>query len=90
MPWKVSGVVEQRQQFVSQEYESGEWTMTELDASRIWHLAADRATPCLRLYGCKLASAGCRGTEPEHRDGIESDAGGDRSGGAGSSRRKHL
>lgn len=29
MPWKVSGVVERRQQFVS-EYGSGEWTMTEL------------------------------------------------------------
>src|SRR5271157_4433704 len=29
MPWKVSGVVEQRQRFL-REYETGEWTMTEL------------------------------------------------------------
>lgn len=29
MPWKVSGVVEKRREFVS-EYESGEWTMTDL------------------------------------------------------------
>jgi transposase len=29
MPWKVSGVVERRQQFV-REYGSGDWTMTEL------------------------------------------------------------
>jgi len=29
MPWKVSGVVERRKQFVA-EYESGEWTMTDL------------------------------------------------------------
>ena len=29
MPWKVSGVVEQRQKFL-REYETGEWTMTEL------------------------------------------------------------
>ena len=29
MPWKVSGVVEKRKQFVS-EYESGDWTMTDL------------------------------------------------------------
>src|SRR5450759_4936465 len=29
MPWKVSGVVEQRQRFL-REYEAGEWTMTEL------------------------------------------------------------
>ena len=29
MPWKVSGVVERRQQFLA-EYESGEWTMTDL------------------------------------------------------------
>ena len=29
MPWKVSGVVERRKQFVV-EYQSGEWTMTEL------------------------------------------------------------
>jgi transposase InsO family protein len=29
MPWKVSGVVERRRQF-AREYETGEWTMTEL------------------------------------------------------------
>ena len=29
MPWKVSGVVEKRKQFLA-DYESGEWTMTEL------------------------------------------------------------
>lgn len=29
MPWKVSGVVEQRRKFL-REYETGEWTMTEL------------------------------------------------------------
>ena len=29
MPWKVSGAVERRKQFVA-EYESGDWTMTEL------------------------------------------------------------
>lgn len=29
MPWKVSGVMERRQQFI-REYESGEWTMTDL------------------------------------------------------------
>ena len=29
MPWKVSGVVERRKQFVA-EYRSGDWTMTEL------------------------------------------------------------
>jgi transposase-like protein len=29
MPWKVSGAVERRKQFVA-EYVSGDWTMTEL------------------------------------------------------------
>ena len=29
MPWKVSGVVEKRKQFMS-EYQTGEWSMTEL------------------------------------------------------------
>ena len=48
MPWKVSGVVEQRAQFVS-EYESGEWTMTEL--CRIYGISRPSGYAVLGRYG---------------------------------------
>ncbi len=56
MPWKVSGVVEQRAQFVS-EYESGEWTMTEL--CRIYGISRPSGYAVLGRYG-RQGAAGLR------------------------------
>ena len=48
MPWKVSGVVEKRQQFVA-EYASGEWTMTDL--CRAHGITRPTGYAVLRRYG---------------------------------------
>ena len=53
MPWKVSGVVEERKQFVS-EYESGEWTMTDL--CRNYGISRPTGYALLRRYGARGAS----------------------------------
>jgi transposase InsO family protein len=47
MPWKVSGVVEKRKQFVA-EYESGEWTMTDLCA--VYGISRETGYEVLRRY----------------------------------------
>lgn len=48
MPWKVSGVVEKRKQFVS-EYESGEWTMSDL--CRAYGISRPTGYAVLRRHG---------------------------------------
>lgn len=48
MPWKVSGVVEKRKQFLA-EYESGQWTMTEL--CRLYGITRPTGYAVLRRYG---------------------------------------
>src|SRR5580658_5359126 len=60
MPWKVSGVVERRKQFVA-EYRSGEWTMTDL----CWAYGISRPTgyAVLRRY----EQAGEPGLEDQSR-----------------------
>ena len=47
MPWKLSGVVERRKQFVA-EYGSGEWTMTEL--CRAYGISRPTGYEVLRRY----------------------------------------
>jgi len=47
MPWKVSGVMEQRKQFVA-EYASGEWTMTDL--CRAFNISRPTGYELLRRY----------------------------------------
>ena len=47
MPWKVSGVVERRQQFVA-EYVSGQWTMTDL--CRAYGISRPTGYEVLRRY----------------------------------------
>jgi transposase InsO family protein len=60
MPWKVSGVVEQRKQFIA-EYESGEWTMTEL--CRAYGISRQAGYNVLARYRC----AGLSGLEQHSR-----------------------
>lgn len=48
MPWKVSGVVEQRQKFL-REYATGEWTMTEL--CRAYEISRPTGYELWRRYG---------------------------------------
>lgn len=60
MPWKVSGVVERRKQFVS-EYGSGEWTMTEL--CQAYGISRPTGYEVLRRY----AQAGKLGLEEQSR-----------------------
>jgi putative transposase len=47
MPWKVSGVVEKRKQFLV-DYESGEWTMTDL--CRVYGITRPTGYTVLRRY----------------------------------------
>jgi len=47
MPWKVSGVVEKRKQFLA-EYQSGEWTMTDL--CRVYGITRPTGYEVLRRY----------------------------------------
>src|SRR5215472_6170277 len=47
MPWKVSGVVEKRKQFLA-DYESGEWTMTDL--CRAYEITRPTGYAVLRRY----------------------------------------
>ena len=60
MPWKVSGVVERRQQFVA-EYESGQWTMSEL--CRAYGISRPTGYEVLRRY----AAGGELGLEEQSR-----------------------
>lgn len=60
MPWKVSGVVERRKEFVA-EYASGEWTMTEL--CRVYGITRPTGYRLLRRY----AEAGEEGLEDRSR-----------------------
>ncbi len=61
MPWKVSGVVEQRKQFVA-EYESGEWNMSEL--CRAYGISRQGGYKVLARY----AQAGEAGLEERSRE----------------------
>src|SRR5271165_2935843 len=47
MPWKVSGVVERRKQFLA-EYQSGQWTMTDL--CRAYGISRPTGYAVLRRY----------------------------------------
>ena len=60
MPWKVSGVVERRQQFVA-EYVSGQWTMTDL--CRAYGISRPTGYEVLRRY----AAGGELGLEERSR-----------------------
>lgn len=54
MPWKVSGVVEKRKQFLA-DYESGEWTMTDL--CRVYGITRPTGYVVLRRYAQEGAVA---------------------------------
>jgi putative transposase len=60
MPWKVSGVVEKRKQFLA-EYASGEWTMTDL--CRVYGITRPTGYAVLRRY----AQDGTAGLEERSR-----------------------
>ena len=60
MPWKVSGVVEKRKQFLA-DYESGEWTMTDL--CRVYQITRPTGYAVLRRY----AEEGEAGLEERNR-----------------------
>jgi transposase InsO family protein len=60
MPWKVSGVVEKRKQFLA-EYESGAWTMTDL--CRVYGITRPTGYAVLRRY----AQDGAAGLEERSR-----------------------
>lgn len=60
MPWKVSGVVEKRKQFLA-EYQSGEWTMTDL--CRVYGITRPTGYEVLRRY----AREGEAGLEEQSR-----------------------
>src|SRR5260370_30692239 len=47
MPWEVSGVMEKRKQFLA-DYESGEWTMTDL--CRVYEITRPTGYAVLQRY----------------------------------------
>lgn len=64
MPWKVSGVVQQRKQFIEQ-YASGEWTMTEL--CRAWGISRQAGYQLLRRWEQGAAEALQEHSRAPHR-----------------------